>query len=331
MEFRPLGRTGIRVSALCLGTMTFGNEADEATSINLVDRYRDAGGNFIDTADIYSVGVSEEIVGKALAGGKRDQVVLATKGRMSLTDDVNDGGAGRRHLTRAVEASLRRLGTDWIDLYQIHWPDPLVPLEETLATLDDLVRAGKIRHGGVSNFLGSHLQRCADLSQRYGWAPIASLQPQYSLLSREIELEILPWCAEHGLAVLPWSPLAGGVLSGKYRAGAEPDPDTRLGAPTPQVSRPLDEHNRQVIDAVIEIANELGRTPSQVALNWLLQRPGVTSPIIGARNVAQLEDNLQGEGWQLDPAHVDSLVRKSRTPLPYPHDVYRMLGIRSYR
>jgi aryl-alcohol dehydrogenase-like predicted oxidoreductase len=330
MEFRPLGKTGISVSALCLGTMTFGNEADETTGVALVERFRESGGNFIDTADVYSSGRSEEIVGKALSGAKRDRVVLATKGRMPMGEDPNDAGAGRRHLTQAVEASLRRLGTDWIDLYQVHWPDPTVPLEETLSTLDDLVHAGKIRHGGVSNFLGSHLQRCADLTERYGWAPIVSLQPQYSLLSREIELEILPWCTEHGIAVLPWSPLAGGVLSGKYRVGEQPAKDTRLGAAT-QVARPLTEQNTKVVEVVVEIANETGHSASQVALNWLLQRPGVTAPIIGARNMAQLEDNLGAEGWQLEGAHMDSLIRGSRTALPYPHDLYRMIGIQSYR
>jgi aryl-alcohol dehydrogenase-like predicted oxidoreductase len=330
MELRPLGKTGISVSALCLGTMTFGNEADEKTGVALVERFRESGGNFIDTADVYSSGRSEEIVGMALSGAKRDRVVLATKGRMPMGEDPNDAGAGRRHLTQAVEASLRRLGTDWIDLYQVHWPDPAVPLEETLSTLDDLVHAGKIRHGGVSNFLGSHLQRCADLTERYGWAPIVSLQPQYSLLSREIELEILPWCTDHGVAVLPWSPLAGGVLSGKYRVGEQPAKDTRLGAAT-QVARPLTEQNTKVVEVVIEIANETGHSASQVALNWVLQRPGVTAPIIGARNMAQLEDNLGAEGWQLDGAHMDSLIRGSRTALPYPHDLYRMIGIQSYR
>jgi aryl-alcohol dehydrogenase-like predicted oxidoreductase len=329
MEMRPLGRTGISVSALCLGAMTFGNGADEATSIGLVDRFFEAGGNFVDTADVYAGGRSEEIVGKAL-GAKRDRVVLATKGRMSMSEDPNDSGAGRRHLTRALEASLRRLGTDWIDLYQIHWPDPVVPLEETLSTLDDFVHAGKIRHGGVSNFLGSHLQQCADLCDRYGWAPVASLQPQYSLLSREIELEILPWCAERGVAVLPWSPLAGGVLSGKYRAGTDPDPDARLGSAS-LPTRPLTEHNLAVVDAVVAIAGEVGHSPSQVALNWVLHRPGVTAPIIGVRTQAQLEDNLGAEGWQLDREQMDRLVRQSRLPLPYPHDAYRMIGIRSYR
>jgi aryl-alcohol dehydrogenase (NADP+) len=179
------------------------------TGASLVDRFLEAGGNFVDMADVHSQGRSEEIVGKALAGAKRDQVVLATKGRMPMGDDPNDAGAGRRHLTQAVEASLRRLGTDWIDLYQVHWPDPIVPLEETLSTMNDLVHVGKIRRGGVSNFLGSHLQRYADLTERYGWAPVVSLQPQYSLLCREIELEILPWCIEHGVAVLPWSPSPG--------------------------------------------------------------------------------------------------------------------------
>jgi aryl-alcohol dehydrogenase-like predicted oxidoreductase len=331
MQLRALGTTGIRVSALCLGTMTFGNEADEATGVDLVHRYLDRGGNFIDTADVYSAGRSEEIVGKALSDGRRDRVILATKGRMAMGDDPNASGAGRRHLIRAVDESLRRLATDWIDLYQIHWPDPLTDLEHTLAALDDLVRSGKIRHIGVSNFLGSHLERGAALCERYGWSPVVSHQPQYSLISREIELETLPWCQAHGVAVLPWSPLGGGVLTGKYRGDGQRDPGTRLGASTDQAGRLLTEHNNRVADAVGHVAGETNRTPAQVALNWVLHRPGVTAPITGARNRAQLDDNLAAEGWQLEAASVELLTRASRVPLPYPHDMYRAIGIRTYR
>src|ERR1700760_3965546 len=199
--------------------MTFGNEADEDTSWAIVDRFLEVGGNFIDTADVYQRGVAEEITGRAL-GHRRDGVVLATKGRMPMSDDPNDRGASRRYLVRAVEASLRRLGTDWIDLYQVHWPDPTVPLEETLGALNDLVSAGKIRYVGLSNYLGWELQRGIDVSAQHGWAPIVSHQPQYSLISREIEFETLPLCAANGIAVLPWSPLGGGVLTGKYTSSA---------------------------------------------------------------------------------------------------------------
>jgi aryl-alcohol dehydrogenase-like predicted oxidoreductase len=325
MELRLLGSSGVKVTALCLGTMTFGNEADEAASRAIVDRYLDAGGNFVDTADVYQSGVAEEITGRAL-GARRDRVVLATKGRMPMSDNPNDRGAGRHHLTRAVEASLRRLGTDWIDLYQVHWPDLAVPIEETLATLDDLVAAGKIRYGGLSNFLGWEIQRGIDACARYGWAPITSHQPQYSLISREIELETLPLCEAHNIAVLPWSPLGGGVLTGKYTGADSVPSDTRLAASEMQAARRLTEYNLRVADAVGKVASEIGKTPAQVAVNWVLHRPGVTAPILGARNVAQLEDNLGAEGWQLSVEHVDVLDRASRQPLPYPHDMYRMIN-----
>jgi aryl-alcohol dehydrogenase-like predicted oxidoreductase len=325
MELRPLGGTGVKVSALCLGTMTFGNEADEPAAQAIVDRFLDAGGNFVDTADVYQRGVAEEITGRAL-GARRDGVVLATKGRMPMSEDPNDRGASRRHLTRAVDASLRRLGTDWIDLYQVHWPDPAVPIEETLATLDDLVGAGKIRYVGLSNYLGWELQRGIDACAQHGWAPIVSHQPQYSLISREIELETLPLCASHAIAVLPWSPLGGGVLTGKYTSADSVPADTRLGDSEMQARRRLTEHNLGVAEAVGKVAGEIGRSPAQVALNWVLGRPGVTSPILGARTVAQLEDNLGAEGWQLEPDHVVALDRASRQPLPYPHDMYRMIN-----
>jgi aryl-alcohol dehydrogenase (NADP+) len=242
MEKRILGRTGVHVSALCLGTMTFGNEADEPTSRAIVDRYLDAGGNFIDTADVYQRGVAEEITGRALAGGRRDHVILATKGRVAMGDhpnDPNEAGASRRYLIRAVEASLRRLGTDWIDLYQVHWPDPVTPLEETLATLDDLVTAGKIRYAGLSNFTGSDLQRAFLQCERYGWAPIVSHQPQYSLIHREIEQETLPLCRRNQVAVLPWSPLGGGVLTGKYRRASEVPANTRFSRSEAEANRQL--------------------------------------------------------------------------------------------
>jgi aryl-alcohol dehydrogenase-like predicted oxidoreductase len=327
MELRELGETGVKVSALCLGAMTFGNEADEETSRQLVDRFLGAGGNFVDTADVYSAGVSEEIVGRVLRG-RRDHVVLATKGRMPMGAGPNDRGASRRYLTRAVEASLRRLDTDWIDLYQIHWPDESVRPEETFSTLDALVRAGKIRYVGVSNYLGSQLQRAFDLCERHWWAPIASHQPQYSLIERGIELETLPLCQANGVAVLPWSPLGGGVLTGKYRTGETPSNEWRLGGTgrRPPADRELD-----IAAEVVAIADRIGRSPAQVALNWVLHAPGVTAPIIGARNATQLDDNIAAEGWRLSEDDVRALDVCSRSTLPYPHNFYRSIGIRSYR
>lgn len=325
MELRTLGRTGVRVSELCLGTMTFGNEADEDASRAIVDRYLEAGGNFIDTADVYQRGVSEEITGRALSG-RRSNVVLATKGRMPMSDDPLDRGANRRHLIRAAEASLSRLGTDWIDLYQVHWPDPSVPIEETLAALDDLVTSGKIRYIGLSNYLGWELQRGIDACERNGWAPIVSHQPQYSLISREIELETLPLCAANSIAVLPWSPLGGGVLTGKYTGADAVPTDSRLGASEAQAKRRLSEHNLLVAQSVAKLAADLGKSSAQVALNWVLHRPGVTAPILGARHVGQLDDNLGAAGWTLDAEQVSALDRASRVPLPYPHDMYRMIN-----
>lgn len=305
--------------------MTFGNEAEEPASRAIVERFLEAGGNFIDTADVYQRGIAEEITGRAL-GARRDGVVLATKGRMPMSEDPNDRGAGRRHLTRAVEASLRRLGTEWIDLYQIHWPDPSVPIEETLSTLNDLVAVGKVCHVGLSNYTGWELQRGIDACERHGWAPIVSHQPQYSLISREIELETLPLCSSHGIAVLPWSPLGGGVLTGKYSGADSVPPDTRMGASEAQARRRLTQQNLSVAEAVAKVGAEIGRSSAQVALNWVLSRPGVTSPILGARSVAQLEDNLGAQGWWLDAEQVVALDRVSRQPLPYPHDMYRMIN-----
>ena len=329
MELRALGRTGVKVSSLCLGTMTFGNEADETASRSIIDRFLGAGGNFVDTADVYSRGVSEEIVGRALKG-RRDSVVLATKGRMAMGDGPNDQGASRLYLTRAVEASLRRLGTDWIDLYQIHWPDESVPAEETMAALDTMVRAGKIRYVGVSNYLGSHLQRAFDVCESHGWAPVVSHQPQYSLLVREIELETLPLCQANGVAVLPWSPLGGGVLTGKYRSGEAPPAGSRLADPG-RPGRSPSESELAVAAEVGAVAEATGRSSAQVALNWVLHSPGVTAPIIGARTVEQLDDNLGAEGWRLADEHVQALDKCSRPKLPYPHSMYRWAGIRSYR
>jgi aryl-alcohol dehydrogenase-like predicted oxidoreductase len=325
MELRMLGRSGLQVTALCLGTMTFGTESDEAESRQVLDRYLDAGGTLVDTADVYSGGASEEILGRLLAG-RRHQVILATKGGMARSDDPNDRGASRRHLTEALDASLRRLQTDWIDLYQLHWPDPSVAPEETVSTLDGFVRAGKVREVGVSNYLGSHLATAAALCDRHGWAPVVSLQPQYSLVSREIELEILPLCRQLGIGVLPWSPLGGGVLTGKYRAGQDPSAGTRMAESEFQANRRMTERNLEIATVVSKLAAELGRSPAQVALNWVLHRPGVTSVVLGARNVAQLDDNLGVLGWSLEPDAVHKLDQVSDTPLPYPHDGFRRLG-----
>jgi aryl-alcohol dehydrogenase-like predicted oxidoreductase len=321
VEYRRLGSTGIRVSEVCLGTMTFGKEADEPTSRDLVDRFLAGGGNFVDTADVYNDGASEEITGRAL-GSRRDDVVLATKVRFPTGPGPNDRGASRRHIRMGAEASLRRLGTDWIDLYQIHCWDASTPIEETVSTLDDLVHEGKIRYAGASNYTAWQLAKSLGLAALRGWQPFASLQPEYSLITRDIERELLPLCREEGMAVLPWSPLAGGVLTGKYREGEDFPLGTRGGDTEEPITFTYRLHERawSIVEAVRKVAEEAGKTPSQVALNWVLHRPGVTAPIIGARNMTQLEDNLGAVGWQLEEEHWRALSWASAFPRGYPYD-----------
>jgi aryl-alcohol dehydrogenase (NADP+) len=298
VEYRTLGASGAVVSTYTLGTMTFGSETDEAGSHVQLDRYVEAGGNLIDTADVYSAGASEEIVGRWLAkSSARDNVVLATKGRFPTGDGPNDVGTSRRHLRRALDASLERLGVDHIDLYQLHAWDPVTPLEETLSFLEDAVRAGKISYGGLSNFTGWQLQKACDLIAYRGWSQLVTLQPQYNLLVREIEWEIVPAALENGLGLLPWSPLGGGWLTGKYSFDEEPSGATRLGEnPDRGVEswyrRSRNQRVRDVVDAVREIAEARGISMAQVSLAWLVDRPSITSVILGARTLEQLDDNL---------------------------------------
>lgn len=299
MEHRILGSTGTVVSTQCLGTMTFGKESGEEVSHAQLDRFVERGGNFVDTADVYSRGTSEEIIGRWLAArpGARDQLVIATKGRFPMGEGPNDAGLTRIHLSRALDASLRRLGVETIDLYQAHAWDPLTPIEETLGFFDDAVRAGKIRYAGVSNFLGWQLQKASLLAEFRGLAPIVTLQPQYNLLIRDIEFELVDVCRNENIGILPWSPLAGGWLTGKYLRDQGPTGATRLGEDPRRGMeaygpRNAQERTWQVIDAVRQVAEGRGVTLSQVALAWVADRPGVTSVIIGARTLEQLDDNL---------------------------------------
>ncbi|GAA4229231.1 aryl-alcohol dehydrogenase (NADP+) [Streptosporangium album] len=318
MEYRTLGSTGTVVSSQCLGTMTFGKESSEEVSHAQLDRFVERGGNFIDTANVYSGGLSEEIVGRWLAtrSGLRDQLVIATKGRFPMGAGPNDAGLTRTNLSRALEASLRRLGVETVDLYQAHAWDPLTPIEETLGFFDDAVRAGKIRYAGVSNFLGWQLQKAALLTQFRGLAPIVTLQPQYNLLVRDIEFELVDVCRNENIGILPWSPLAGGWLTGKYTRDHAPTGATRLGE-DPQrgmeayAPRNAQERTWQVIDTVRQVAEVRGVSMSQVALAWVAGRPAVTSVILGARTLEQLDDNLGAAELHLSEKETDLLTEAS--------------------
>ena len=326
MEYRRLGNTGLMVSELCLGCMTFGQEADEETSKGIVDRFLEAGGNFIDTADVYSNGVSEEITGRALKS-VRDDVVLATKIRFPMGEGPNDVGLSRKHIMRGCEDSLRRLGTEYLDLYQVHCWDVITPLEETLSALTDLVRSGKVRYLGVSNFTGWQLMKSLAVSETNGFEKFVCLQPQYSLVERNIEREILPVCVEEGLGVIPWSPLGGGFLSGKYRRGEEPPEDSRIAGAVESMEehweRRATERNWAALDVVARISEETGKSYAQISLNWLLRQAGVTSPIIGARTPEQLDDNLGTTGWKLSDELVEDLSQASALEDVYPYRFIR--------
>lgn len=326
MDYRFLGGTGLKVSELCLGAMTFGREATEAESRQMLNRFVEAGGNFIDTADVYTQGASEEIVGRWLQDKPRDDFVIATKVRFPMGDGPNDVGLSRKHILAGVEASLRRLGTDYIDLYQVHCWDRATPLAETLSTLNELVRAGKVRYIGASNYSGWQLQKAVDLSRQMGWEPFSCLQPLYNLLDRSVEWELIPVCQNEGLGVIPWSPLRGGWLTGKFHRGMEaPAAGSRIEKAEAEGwseawSTYNNEHTWSVLDALFAVAAEAGKTPAQVALNWVLQRPGVTAPIIGARTLDQLESNLGAAGWALGAAQMERLNDVSAKALPYPYD-----------
>ena len=339
MNYRLLGRTGLKVSELCLGTMTFGDNflniavVDQAGANAMVARALDAGINFFDTADVYSYGRSEEVLGEAVknSGLARDKIVIATKVRGSMsegatagTSDVNNVGLSRQHIFSSVDRSLSRLGTDYIDLYQVHGWDLLTPMEETLRALDDLVRQGKVRYVGCSNWSARQLMKALVLSQAKDWAGFVSLQAYYSFVGRDLEHELLPLCREENVGVLPWSPLSGGFLSGKYRRD-NPNPEgarrTNFQFPAIDEARKFD-----AIDAIDEIAKAKGASVAQVALAWLLAQPGVTSIIIGANKMSQLEDNLKASDLQLSPEEVEQLSRTTAPPVMYPQWMIELLN-----
>lgn len=319
MKYKTLGRSGLVVSELCLGTMTFGNEVDESDSLKMVDLFLERGGNFLDTANVYVGGKSEEIVGKAIKG-RRSEVVLATKVRMRTADHVNGAGLSRKHIMDAVDDSLRRLQTDYIDLYQVHVWDDLTPIEETLRALDDLVTSGKVRYIGCSNFLAWQLMKSLCYSDFYHYARFISIQPEYSLVSREMDREVMSLCIAENVGVIPWAPLGSGFLTGKYRQGEKPK-EGRLARAKGEASweNRNTEHNFRVLEEVCKIAEQRGKTPAQVALNWLLLKEGITSPIFGATSLAQFEDNMGSVGWELSEEEWNRLDKVSALPDEYPN------------
>lgn len=328
LQYRILGRSGLKVSELCLGTMTLGRETPETESVAIIDAFAAAGGNFIDTADVYSRGASEEIVGRWLntPGRRRDNFVVATKVRYPMGNGPNETGLSRKHILSGVQDSLRRLKTDYIDLYQIHGWDPLTPIEQILRSLDDLVRHGLVRQIGVSNVTGAQLQHAIDISRYHGLESFVSLQPQYNLLARATEFELLEVCRREKIGVIPWSPLRGGWLSGKFRRGMKtPPPDSRIASAEDhgwgeRWSNYDNEFTWGVLDALHSVAAESGHSPAQVALNWLLQNDVVTAPIVGARTLEQFTDNLGAVGWSLTPDQLAILNAASRPHVSYPYD-----------
>ncbi|GAA0915067.1 aldo/keto reductase [Virgisporangium aurantiacum] len=327
MEYRYLGRTGLKVSELCLGAMHFGGPTDESTSVRILDAFVDAGGTFIDTADVYNGGESEAILGRWLRGRNRDELVIATKVWGRMGPGPNDDGLSRKHIRTAVEASLRRLGTDHIDVYYTHVYDDATPIEETLSTLDTLVTAGKVRYLGASNVPAWHLQKAIDVADRHGWARYDALQPLYNLLDRETEWELIPVCRNEGLGVMPWSPLRAGWLSGRFTRGmAAPPVGTRIELAADRGlieswDNYATERTWRILDEAETVAAETGRTVAQVAVRWLLQAPGVTAPIIGPRTPDHLADNLGAAGWILTDDQLARLDKASEKPTVYPYDI----------
>jgi aryl-alcohol dehydrogenase-like predicted oxidoreductase len=324
MKYRKLGHSGLSVSNLILGTMGFGTETPEKEAFTILDAFLEAGGNTIDTSDVYGKGASEELLGRWRASrvDATSRLVIATKARFGTGPDVNDVGASRPHLHRALNTSLRRLGVETIDLYQMHGWDPLTPVEETLTFLDAAVRAGKIHYIGLSNFTGWQLQLVLSTAQAMGLQMPITLQQQYNLIYREVEYEVIPAALHNGIGLLPWSPLAAGFLSGKYIRGTSSGDGGRLASENPMTQHQAkqihnDDKKWATLDAVRDIAKQIGATPSQVALSWVVNQPSVTAPVIGARTMEQLQDNLAAADLVLD---ADLTAKLSAISLPMPDD-----------
>ncbi|MDB5507357.1 MAG: aldo/keto reductase [Devosia sp.] len=339
MQYRKLGNSGVSVSNLALGTMGFGSETPESEAFAIIDAYLEAGGNMLDTADVYGGGASEELLGRWRASRPADltnKVIFASKARFGTGPDVNEAGASRRHLSRALNTSLKRLGVDAIDLYQLHGWDPLTPVEETLTFLDAAVRAGKIHYVGLSNFTGWQLQLMLSTAKAMGLQMPVTLQQQYSLASREIEYEVIPAALNSELGLLSWSPLASGFLTGKYTRKADAGADTRFGSDNAMmrhIGKDLfsSDRNWATLEVARQIAGEIGASVSQVALSWVTNRPGVTASIIGARTMAQLEENLPAADMQLGADATTRLDEVSaNTPNDYPYGVFGRLQRHRY-
>jgi aryl-alcohol dehydrogenase-like predicted oxidoreductase len=337
MEFRQLGKSGLKVPVLSFGTGTFGggNEffkawgsSDVAEATRLVDICLEAGVNLFDTADVYSNGLSETILGKAIAG-KRDKVLISTKATFKMGPGPNDLGSSRHHLVQACEASLKRLGTDYIDIYHLHGFDALTPVEEVLSTLDNLVQSGKVRYIACSNFSGWHLMKSLAASDRYGWTRYVGHQVYYSLIGREYEWELMPLGLDQGVGALVWSPLGWGRLTGKIRRGQPLPKESRLHKTAESGPQVEDEYLYKVVDALDAVAKETGKTVPQIALNWLLQRPTISTVIMGARNEEQLRANLASEGWTLTKDQVAKLDAASDVPPVYPYWHQKQFGERN--
>ena len=325
MEYRKLGNSGTVVSAYCLGTMTFGAESDEATSFELLDHYVEAGGNFVDTANVYSAGTSEEIIGRWLKNKQLRDLVITTKGRFPMGDGPNHLGLSRKNLREALDASLKRLQIEHIDLYQMHGFDALTPIDETLRFLDDAISSGKIGYYGFSNFLGWQLTKAVWMAKAHTYQPPVSLQPQYNLLVRDIEHEVVPAALDAEVGLLPWSPLGGGWLSGKYKRDQMPKGATRLGENPKRGMEAFDKRNSnvvtwEIIGAVEELAAAKGATMAQVALAWVAAQPAVTSVILGARTTEQLKDNLGAASLSLTSEAIAALSEVSEPQMSdYPY------------
>lgn len=327
MDFRLLGNCGLKVPVLCFGTGTFGGKGelfaawgstDVKEATRLIDLCMESGCNFFDTADIYSSGIAEEVLGEVVKS-RRSDVILSTKSTFRMGSGPNDVGSSRHHLIKSCEDSLRRLQTDYIDVYFLHGFDALTPVEEVLSALDNLTRSGKVRYIGCSNFSGWHLMKSLDVSKRYGWSRYVSHQAYYSLIGREFEWELMPLALDQKVGTMVWSPLGWGRLTGKIRRGQPLPPQSRLPKTAAYGPPVEDEYVYKVVDALDEIAKETGKSVPQIALNWLLQRPSVTSIVIGARNEEQLRQNLGAVGWNLTAHQVDRLDKASEVTPIYPY------------